>query len=135
MSDTSSAQNVFIREATKETPFMRLDPESGLLEFEGASLPENPIGVYSPVLDWLRSYITHPAGKTTLRFNFTYYNTSTSKVILGILELLEELHRGGEKVQVEWTFPEEDEDMEEAGHEYAATTMLPFIIKENVEGE
>lgn len=135
MSDTSSGLDIFTREATKETPFMRFDPKTGFLEFAGASLPENPLGVYNPVLDWLRSYIEHPADSTVLQFRFTYYNTSTSKVILGILELLEELHRGGNQVEVQWLFPEEDEDMEEAGHEYAATTLLPFTIKEIEEGE
>jgi len=32
---------------------------------------------------------------------------------------LEEMHENGKSVLIKWYFPEDDEDMEEAGEEYA----------------
>lgn len=124
-------QQVFEREATKETPYMHFDAKAGEMLFEGASLPENPLGVYTPVLEWFIGYVQNPAPTTRVTFNFSYYNTSTSKVILGVLEQLEALQRAGHTVEIVWHYPYEDEDMEEAGREYAASTLLPFVMKEN----
>jgi len=39
---------------------------------------------------------------------------------------LEELHEKGYDVLVRWHYPEDDEDMEEAGEEYAEIVDVPF---------
>ncbi len=40
------------------TPRILLDPESGIFEFEGISLPEDLFAFYMPVLEWFDTYIT-----------------------------------------------------------------------------
>ena len=39
---------------------------------------------------------------------------------------LEDLHKKGKEVLVKWYFPEDDEDMQEAGNEYADIVEIPF---------
>ena len=39
---------------------------------------------------------------------------------------LEEMHEDGNEVLIKWFYPEDDEDMEEAGEEYADIVDVPF---------
>ena len=39
---------------------------------------------------------------------------------------LEDLHNKGNEVLIKWYFPEDDEDMQEAGNEYADIVEVPF---------
>jgi len=59
-------------------------------------------------------------------FKLEYFNTASSKLILDIFLKLEEMQEHGKKISVKWYFPEEDEDMEEAGEEYADIVDIPF---------
>lgn len=92
-------------------------------------MPENPQAFYAPVLDWLQGYIAHPASRTSLIFSMKYYNTSTSKILLQVLSLMETLFRSGAEVEVCWKYDLEDEDMEECGYEYAESTVMPFRMQ------
>lgn len=120
---------------SRTTPYVHLDAASGHFEFVGSSLPENPFELYSPVLEWLESYVERPAPKTVLSLRFRYYNTSTSKVLLMIFEHLERVFRRGLEVEVRWYFHSDDEDMEEAGYEFSAGTALPFTFIPDVRVE
>ncbi len=46
--------------------------------------------------------------------------------ILDILLKLEEMHEAGKDVLIRWHYPEDDEDMEEAGEEYSDIVDVPF---------
>lgn len=113
-------------DATDETPTVDLNPETGVLEFSGKSLPEDVTTFYNPILEWLEEYAQDPKNPTTARFKMDYFNTASSKLILDILMALEEMHEEHENVTVEWHFSEDDEDMEEAGEEYADIVEVPF---------
>jgi hypothetical protein len=39
---------------------------------------------------------------------------------------LEDMHENGKEVLIKWNFPEDDEDMQEAGEEYADIVDVPF---------
>ena len=39
---------------------------------------------------------------------------------------LEEMHEDGKEILVKWFYPEDDEDMQEAGEEYADIVDVPF---------
>ena len=124
----SEHEKVLECKATKETPRVHFDGQTGLLEISGASLPENPLRFYGPIMEWLREYIQSPSEHTLLRFEFSYYNTSTSKIVLALLEELEALYKAGKSVGGEWCYPEGDEDMEESGHEYAEESVVPIKL-------
>lgn len=121
--------DALIIEATDETPKVVLDPGNNTFEFSGKSLPEDVTTFYGPVLDWLDSYAESPNEKTVVKFNLVYFNTASSKLILDILFKLEEFHDDGHDISVEWHYQEEDEDMEEAGEEYADLVEMPLELK------
>ena len=59
-------------------------------------------------------------------FKLVYFNTASSKLLLDVLMKLEEIHSDGHEVLVRWCYPEDDEDMRDAGEEYADIVDIPF---------
>jgi hypothetical protein len=113
-------------QGTEDTPKVILDKEKEILEISGRSLPEDVASFYEPVLTWLDEYAQDPNSKTIFNFKLVYFNTASSKLLLDILMKLEEIHEAGHDVLIRWHFPEDDEDMEEAGEEYADIVDVPF---------
>jgi hypothetical protein len=111
---------------TEDTPKITLDPDNNIFELSGRSLPEDVASFYDPILNWLDEYSEGPNDKTTVNFKLDYFNTASSKALLDILMKLEEIHENGNEVVIKWYYPEDDEDMQEAGEEYAEIVDLPF---------
>lgn len=111
---------------TDDTPSVTLDAQNEIFEISGRSLPEDVAAFYEPILDWLDRYAESPNDKTVFNFKLVYFNTASSKLILDILLKLEEMHEDGKEILIKWHFPEDDEDMEEAGEEYADIVEVPF---------
>ncbi len=113
-------------QGTEDTPKIILDAENEIMEISGRSLPEDVSSFYEPVINWLNEYAEKPNKKTVINFKLTYFNTASSKLLLDILMKLEEMHEKGHEVLIRWHYPEDDEDMEEAGEEYADIVDVPF---------
>lgn len=111
---------------TDDTPAIILDAKNEIFEIAGRSLPEDVSAFYEPVMNWLNDYSEKPNSKTIFNFKLTYFNTASSKVLLDILMKLEDIHNNGHEVLVKWYSPEDDEDMQEAGEEYADIVDVPF---------
>ena len=113
-------------EGTEDSPKIILDPGENILEISGRSLPEDVNTFYEPILSWIEEYAKDPQENTVFNFKLTYFNTASSKVILDILTQFEEMIEEGRQVLVRWHFPEEDEDMQEAGKEFDEMIEVPF---------
>lgn len=114
-------------EPTDETPRVILDNVNNIFEFSGKSLPENAVKFYKPIMDWMESYRLQPNSDSVFVFKMDYFNTASSKIILDILVVLEEINDDNNgRASVEWCYREDDEDMEEAGEEYAEIVDIPF---------
>jgi hypothetical protein len=111
---------------TDDTPTVILDAENEIFEISGRSLPEDVTAFYDPILNWLDEYAGSPNAKTAFTFKLVYFNTASSKLLLDILMKLEQMHEDGKDVLVRWFYPEDDEDMQEAGEEYADIVDVPF---------
>ncbi len=113
-------------QGTEDTPKVILDKEKEMMEISGRSLPEDVASFYDPILTWLDEYSESPNPKTVFNFKLVYFNTASSKLLLDVLMKLEEIHEAGNDVLIRWHYPEDDEDMEEAGEEYADIVDVPF---------
>lgn len=113
-------------QGTEDTPKVILDKDADLMEISGRSLPEDVASFYEPILTWLDEYAESPNKKTIFNFKLVYFNTASSKLLLDILMKLEEIHEQGNDVLIKWHYPEDDEDMEEAGEEYSDIVDVPF---------
>jgi hypothetical protein len=113
-------------EPTDDSPEVILDKEGDQFGISGKSLPEDVLDFYQPVLDWLNAYRKDPNPRTEFSFKLIYFNTASSKLILDILMIFEEMVEEGHEVLVKWLSLESDEDMQEAGREYEEMIEVPF---------
>lgn len=111
---------------TQETPEVMLDKQSGVFSISGKSLPEDVKEFYNPLIEWIENYSNEPNPETNLKVKMEYFNTASSKMLLEIFELFKNLHDSGNKVTVDWYYQEDDEDMQDAGEDYADIVELPF---------
>lgn len=117
-----------ILEATEDTPKVVLDTEENF-SISGRSLPENAIGFYQPVFEWLEKYIENPGNKTVIDFKLEYFNTASAKQIAKILLFLEKLSKRQE-VLVRWFYQAEDIDMLSSGQRFDKLIEVNFEIIE-----
>src|SRR3954468_11415162 len=112
---------------TEETPTVELNSETGKYEIKGRSFPEDVVAYYEPIIRWFTELgNSDPSGDLTFDLKLEYFNTASSKMILEVLNTLEMLKTKGRNVQINWYYLNSDEDMMEAGEEYAELVDLPF---------
>jgi hypothetical protein len=110
------------------TPFICLDPESGMLEIKGRSIPENPIEFYTPLIDALDEYAKSPMPLTQVTLKLEYYNSSSSKCLLEIFKKLEKMRKNGADIKINWLYDEQDDGMLTAGEDYQVMLDLSFVL-------
>lgn len=111
---------------TDDTPEIKFDKEQGQFLISGKSLPEDVIEFYRPVFAWLERYVANPNDETLLKVKIFYFNSASQRAINEVFSILSRLTIKEKKVDIEWHYHEEDEEMLEAGVEYAELSNLPF---------
>lgn len=122
--------NPIIISATEDTPGIRLDAANDIFEMSGRSLPEDVVKFYKPIFEWLDEYAQSPNENTVFNFKLSYFNTASSKIILDIMMKLEGMHDDGKNISIKWYFPADDDDMKDAGEEYAEIVSIPIELVE-----
>ena len=118
----------YLEPSTPKTPKLSFDPESGIFEISGRSIPENSTDFYKPLLNWLDKYIETPKDNITVTINLEYFNTSSSKCLIEIFRRFEKLKMGGNTINVKWFYEEEDEDMFESGQDFSEIIKVPVEL-------
>lgn len=113
-------------EATTTTPSVSFDPASGVLEFSGQSYPEDSLPFYQDIQGELAAHLEKNSQPLTLDFKLNYFNTSSSKCLLTLLESVERFHALRENIKVRWFYEEDDEDMHSSGIDFSLDILLPF---------
>ena len=113
-------------EATPKTPKLDFNPAASTFLMSGRSIPENSIEFYKPLLDWLDEYVKDPLENTNLEVKLEYFNTSSSKCLVEIFRKLEKIPNQNKKLEIEWYFDENDEDMQESGEDFKEIIKVPF---------
>jgi hypothetical protein len=119
------------------TPRVFLDPDSGIFEFEGISLPEDLFAFYTPVLEWLDTYIvairkvenqsSYPSPKVTFKLN--YYNSGSVRMLIFILQKMKMIVDIQTETVIDWYYEEEDLHILENGKDLADLTGVTFQFK------
>ena len=120
-------KSLFI-EVSKATPKVNFNP-NGELFIHGRSLPEDPVGFYSPVLNWIKECT---CDVITLNLKLEYLNTVSSKQVYSLLCLLNE-NPFIKSRSVNWHYEEGDDESYETGKEFEALTKIPFNFLEYAE--
>jgi hypothetical protein len=128
-----------IIESTEFTPRISFDPETRTIEFEGVSRPENVAAFYANVIDWMTEYESELyknkvlGGKkfiVNVIFKFSYFNSSSAKMIYIVLESLVRIKGLGYELHVDWYYEEGDDQMHDDGEELSEAIDVPFHFHE-----
>ncbi len=105
------------------SPKVLFDLEGKRCEIEGESLMEETISFYKPLYDWLTNYFDE-CNELTFDFKLTYFNTSSSRCVLGLLHILRQEIDKGNSVYINWHYEEGDENMLEEVEDFMLDTEL-----------
>lgn len=115
-------------EATDTTPAVTFDPQDGVLQLSGRSIPENATRFYYPLLDWLKEYSSNPAPNTQLDFYLEYINSISQKMVVEILHIAKEMRESEHPVEILWRHDRDDEEMQEEGEVFSQKFDLDITI-------
>jgi hypothetical protein len=122
-------------EETEFTPELLFDIEERKFLFKGVSRPEDVFKFYTPAIAWLRGFeqeiMTHTNTKYTIpvinvEFRLSYFNSSSSKMLLQILEIIKRIQDKGIEIKVDWYYDEHDEQMYDDGIDLSESIEIPF---------
>ena len=122
-------EKLIIKETTK-TPSVSFDPELGLFEMRGKSIPENSNSFYGPLIQYVEKYAGNPAARTFLSVRFEFFNTSSSNRIHALFKRFERIFLADSDVLIRWYCENCDENMRDAGRDFKAILQVPFEIIE-----
>ena len=113
--------------ATSSSPLIRFEPSSATLLLAGESYPENSFEFYDPVLSWLKEAL---ATLQALRVEIaiSYMNSSSTKCVLDLLDIMEEAHGRGVAVSVVWRYSPENPRALDLAEEFQEEVTFDFNI-------
>ena len=109
--------NKYYLEETEFTPEISLDIDSRKFLFKGVSRPEDVFKFYQPAIQWLKdvdeNILTHTNAKynipqINIDFHLSYFNSSSSKMLLQILEIVKKIQNKGIEINVDWYYDSSD---------------------------
>ena len=119
-------QPTFSNPPTKKTPLVEMDFDNGYFIFKGRSIPKYASSFYYPVMEKIERYLTNTNDITYAIFYFEYLDSSSSRLILSIIQRLKKVMEKGCSLQIEWHYLEDDEDILETGETYEELTGIDF---------
>lgn len=125
----------FVVEATRSTPYINLDIESGTAMLKGSSYPENASQFYQPFFDGMEQAIqemgTGTPASFSLELEIIYLNSSSSKVFMMLFDMLDEAAAKGLQTSITWRYHPENESAHECGEEFKEDLQhVPFTMLE-----
>ena len=116
-------------DATEDLPNVLFDVNRGVFEISKRSLPENAILFYDPLFNYVTDYLKAPTEQTVVIFHFDYISTSSTKQIMKIILLFDQLATM-QTVKLNWNYDEGDIDMLQTGGRLEKLTSLKFNFNE-----
>ena len=98
-------------EESRSSPTNRFDAGARRVSISGESYPENAAAFYAPVFAWLKAFLAElePAAIVRVDLEVRYLNSSSIKVMLNFLDLLEQAAQDGTQVIVNWRYDPDNE--------------------------
>ena len=112
--------------ATGSSPSVLADEAAGMLILTGESYPENSFEFFRPILTWVADFLERDGRALTLELRLTYLNTSSIKCMMDLLDLMEDAHRTGRAILLNWYYDEENDRALDLAEEFKEDLSLPF---------
>lgn len=112
---------------SQSTPLISFDPREHVLKISGESYPENSFEFYAPVNAWVKEHLA-TENRLRLDINVSYMNSSSTKCMLDLLDLLEEAHRKGGAIYIVWRYDSENPRSLDLAEEFKEEVTFTFSI-------
>lgn len=113
---------------TQSSPAVVANGAAGLLEMRGDSYPENSFEFFAPIINWVEQYLHTTDTPLLVDLYLLYLNTSSVKAMMDIFDMLEEAHRGGRQLTVNWYYDQDNERIAELAEEFKEDCSFAFDI-------
>ena len=113
---------------TPSTPLIRFEAASRLLRISGESCPENSFVFYAPVIAWFKVSLTE-LYDLTVDISITYMNSSSTKCLFDIIDIMEEAYCRGVTTSIIWRYDSENPRSYEMAEEFREEVTFPFEIE------
>ncbi|MCL2662879.1 MAG: DUF1987 domain-containing protein [Oscillospiraceae bacterium] len=120
------------REKTDLTPYVLIDEENGYMNLEGESYHENIYEFFSEIKEWLDGYLNTDFESFTFDFELKYFNSSTVRILLGMLRDMDKSACVG-NISVNWITAKGNKIIIECGEKFQEclkNLKMNFIINE-----
>jgi len=107
-------------EATSRTPAVTLDPSAARLVIAGESYPENITAFYAQLTSALAAYFDAGAAALSTEIRLTYFNSSSARALMELLEQLDEAAGAGSAVTIDWYCDPDDDITREFAEDIAS---------------
>ena len=112
-------ENIYLP-ASDRTPEVSLDFKFGRFYFIGESYPKNPRLFLDPIKNQLIELLSqHPNHALDFQFKFDHLDSPSIKLVMDIIEEIEELSHQNKVIKVEWHYPNGNRTLKELGEEIA----------------
>ena len=105
------------REKTDLTPYVFICEESGTMKLEGESFHENVFEFFREIREWLTEYLKTDFDSFTFDCELKYFNSSTVKVLLGMLLEMDD-SENCDKITVNWITTKNNRIIIECGEDF-----------------
>lgn len=123
-----SAMNEINIAQTQAIPEVVSDSSTGTLRMTGDSYPENAFELFNGIIEWVEAFLAHSDKPLRLELHLVYMNTSSVRAMLDIFDLLEEAHKNGREVRVDWHYDKRNERIVQMAVEFREDCTFPFYI-------
>lgn len=123
-------EDILIKGSHKDyfIPTVSFSAQTGICEISGESFLEDTVEFYNPLIEWLSGFTETEKKPIAFIIKLTYFNTSTSRCILDMLNVLKDYEEEGGEVVINWHYDENDIDMEEDIEDYMIDTGLDINL-------
>ena len=110
-------------------PEVNFNANTGICEIVGESYMEETYKFYLPLINWLKDFLKENSNKLELNIKLVYLNTSSTKCVLDILEILKDHHDQGKQISVNWYYDKSDPDMVDEVEDFEAEFKKLIFVK------
>ncbi len=114
---------------TASTPAVDYRVSSGICTIVGVSTPVDSMDFYHPIIQWVVDAQHEIVEGTKFEFQLNYFNSSSMKALLWLIQQISELIQSGKKWQLVWVVLEDDEFMQEGGEAIQSLIESEMMIE------
>ena len=105
---------------TGRTPEIAFDFAANNYLIKGEAYPEDVSVFFDPLMSALNTHFASINKQNVIfRIELVYFNSSSAKMLLRLLTLLDDVAGRGNRVSIVWAYEEGDDNIKELGEEFA----------------